>query len=100
MQVYGLSAYNSINVTSYVTCILPVLQDFCFLHSQCVAEPQIKLMIRQLETIDQICCPVRSMTEIVFLLTWEEATRGSHFLNFYRRVRQGAQRLLTTVNRP
>lgn len=42
---YITSSYiTCINVASYITCIPPVLQD-CFLHYQCVTEPQIKLMM-------------------------------------------------------
>ena len=29
-------------VISYITCILPILQDNCFLHYQSMAEPLIK----------------------------------------------------------
>lgn len=29
-------SYNLINVTSYNTCILPILQNFCFLHNQMI----------------------------------------------------------------
>ena len=34
MEVLSLNTYDLINVTSCITCILPILQDYCFLHYQ------------------------------------------------------------------
>ena len=32
VEVLNLNTYDLINVTSCITCILPILQDYCFLH--------------------------------------------------------------------
>ena len=34
MEVFSLNTYDLIDVTSYITCILPNSQDYCFLHGQ------------------------------------------------------------------
>ena len=33
------------NVISYITCSLPILQNYCFLHYQSMIEPPIKIMM-------------------------------------------------------
>lgn len=33
-EVLSSHTYDLINVTNYITCILSVLQDYCFLHYQ------------------------------------------------------------------
>ena len=34
MESHSLNTYDLIDVTSYITCILPNSQDYCFLHGQ------------------------------------------------------------------
>ena len=64
-----------------------------------VTEPQIKLMmIRCLEMIDQIYSSIKLIVTLQFYI-WEEATKGNHFQDHNRLVKQVVQRLLTTVNR-
>ena len=40
-----LNTCDLINVTKYVTYILSILHDYCFLHYQMVTETEVKLMM-------------------------------------------------------
>ena len=85
--------------------LLAILLEFCLFYkiivssiTKCVTETQIKLMmIRPLETTDQIYSSIRSITSSIS----EEGTtrRGNRFLDSNRLVRQVVQRLLVIVNR-
>ena len=34
MEALHLNTYDLVNATSNITCILPIVQDYCFLHYQ------------------------------------------------------------------
>ena len=86
--------------------LLAILLVFCLFYkivsciAKCVTELHIKLMmiIRLLEMIDQIYSSIKLIVTLQFYI-WEEATKGNHFQDHNRLVKQVVQRLLTTVNR-
>ena len=66
MEVLSLNTYSFINVTSYISSILPLYKMIGSCIAKCVAEPPIKIrMTRQLEMTDQIFSLKRSMVVMV-----------------------------------
>ena len=100
MEVLSLNTYSFINVTSYISSILPLYKMIGSCIAKCVAEPPIKIrMTRQLEMISQIYSSISSMIIITWLWIREEATRGSHFPDHNRPAKPEVQKLLVAVNR-